>query len=117
MKSIQVTDDTHHRVMELKKYPINSANEVIEKLLAVHHSEQWKNGLRVFCLEYEYTHPQDTTVSVKVMHSLGKDSDDAESNLSMSNFDNGKHVLIKSYPIDILYCGGVFAVTPIEQIS
>lgn len=116
MKSIQVTDKTHKRVMELKKYPIKAANEVIENLINAHHSEQWKQELRVFCLEYKYTSPNDDKVSVKVMHSLGKDPDEAQSNLSRSNFDNGKYNLIKSYPIDVLYCGDAFAITPIEQI-
>jgi len=116
MKSIQLTDKTHKRVMELKKYPIKAVNEVVEKLLTAHHSEQWKQELRVFCLEYEYTHPNSNEVSIKVMHSLGKDPDEAKSNLSRSNFDNGKYNLIKSYPIDILYCGDAFAITPIEQI-
>lgn len=116
MKSIQLTDKIHKRVMELKKYPIKAANEVIENLINAHHSEQWKQDLRVFCLEYKYTPPNDDKVSVEVMHSLGKDSDEAQSNLSSSNFDNGKYDLIKSYPIDTLYCGNVFAITPIEQI-
>jgi predicted CopG family antitoxin len=116
MKFIQVTEDVHKHLMKLRRYPIKAVNTVIERLLEAHHSEQWKRDLRVFCLEYEYTSPNDDKVGVKVMHSLGKDLDEAQSNLSRSNFDNGKYDLIKSYPIDILYCGGAFAITPIEQI-
>ena len=116
MKSIQVTGDVHEHLMKLRRYPIKAVNAVVERLLEAHHSEQWKRDLRVFCLEYEYTHPRTKEMSVAVMHSLGKDCDDAQSNLSRSNFDNGKYTLIKTYPVDILYCGSAFAITPIEQI-
>ena len=116
MKSIQVTDGTHKRIMELKMYPMKAANDVIEKLINVHHSEQWKQELRVFCFEYEYTDPKTNDTSIKVVHSLGKDADEAESTISRSHFQYGKSVLLKSSPVDILYCGTAFAITPIEQI-
>lgn len=116
MKSIQVTDEIHKHLFELRRYPHKAVNEVIEKLISVHHSEQWKQDLRLFCLEYEYTDPKSNEMSVKVMHSLGSDESDAISNLSMSNFDNGKHHLLKTTAIDVLYCGNAFAITPIEQI-
>ena len=116
MKSIQVTEEVHEHLMKLRRYPMKAVNAVVERLLEVHHSEQWKRDLRVFCLEYDYTDPKTKELSVKVMHSLGKDCDDAKSNLSMSNFDNSKYILIKTYPVDILYCGSTFAITPIEQV-
>ena len=116
MKSIIVTDETHMRLMKLKKYPTKSVNGVIEKLVNAHHSEQLKQELRVFCLEYEYTDPKTNEISTIVMHSLGSDESDARSNLSRSNFGNGKYNLMKSYTIDVLYCGNAFAITPIEKI-